>query len=235
MKIIQFVFLIFLLYSCKEENAYRPYKMDYILMDLELAFYEEDNDQLMKLAGELNDQCKEYYNQNPGDTYEESQLYQYLNAIVNTNFDKREKEIMPLIKGEYLEEIYFPSSKSAFLPALWNSGDAMWAVIGTATDPMLDLYEWNEFMEQVDALRKNKEILLAYDIDLELMQFNNKKYVDHASKFNPWMESIDQFFRVISNEEKNLNDIKSAANNMKRTYNQYIMWFTKEDNRGNIS
>ena len=235
MKVIQFVFLVFLLYSCEEDNAYRPYTMDYTLMELELAFYDEDSDKLMKLAAELNDHCERYANQSPGDAYEDTQLYMYLKALLNAEYDNREKEILPLLKNEYVEEIYFPSAKSAFLPALWNAGDAMWTVFGTATDPMLDLYEWNEFMVQVDALKKNKEILLAYDIDLELVQFNNKKYVDHASKFNPWIESVDQFLRIVTNEEKNLNDIKSAANKMKRAYNQYILWFIKEDNSGDIS
>ncbi len=188
-------------------------------MALEFAMLEKDPVQTEVLAGQI----KILLNESMMSPSVKGELTDHLDRIIEYKTHERNHDIIVLFKEDYLREVY---DKEDYIPLFWQFGNDLIAAVTTAMDPKLDLYEWNEFEEQVICMEDSYNNLLRSTPDVDLLLYSPTKIQLHPQYFDAMRRSIIDFINASRSDNWEDNPLDVAAENLYNSYTTYLNFFS---------
>lgn len=196
---ILFLGLILATTACQPEGIDDSMRMEKKVMALELAVLEDDKANSFLYCNELLimlDEEAELYN-TPG--HKVKPVEEILESILENNYDHRRKEVISHLKSIYLQNIYEEGQNGQFLPIFWVFGSDLLEATNTGMDPLMDLYEWNEFSGQVSCLQESWKLLNLHKPDFEILNFNEENVEAYAKKLSVLNASMESLIKGMEN------------------------------------
>lgn len=108
---------------------------------------------------------------------------------------------------------------------LWRFEEEMYATTQVAIDPMLDLYEWNEFDNMVDCMNQVWEPLRLHSPSPEILDHDQEKIKTQTVHKIYLDKSIEHFNKAVKSTDYEVYPICESAEAVREAYIQYIKTF----------
>lgn len=205
--------------ACQPEWIDESIRIEKKVMSLELAVLENDKLNSELYCNELLLMLDERSEVNGISTQKVKPVVSVLESILENNYDPRSKEVISHLKSVYLENIYEEGQNGQFIPIFWLFGSDLLQATNTGMDPLMDLYEWNEFSAQVSCLQESWELLNLHEPDFELLNYNEENKDEYAKRLKSLNTSMELLIKGMDNIKYEGQGIYFLSQDL---YNSYI-------------
>jgi hypothetical protein len=109
-----------------------------------------------------------------------------------------------------------------YLAYLWIFEEDMYEVTEVAMDPMLGLYEWNEFMVMVESMNMNWQTVLLHQPSTEII-YKDEIQNKNQSTYKIFLDkSIDSFNYAVQSDDYETHSLCDNAELLRMAYKDYI-------------
>jgi len=203
------------------------------LLRMEYAILTDDHAKLIEHSNNLDMLLKNNYNLFCPEESSQIDGARMTNKILAQHTQTEKKHILlddlRILKGTIVhlvsDEDYDP-----YFAFLWRFEEDMYLSTMIAMDPMLDLYEWNEFQAAVECMNDSWRPVQLHFPSAEMLDNNPLKY-KNQSVFKIYLEkALDEFNLAVSTADYEKYPLCESAEEVQKAYIAYIKTFTE----GNI-
>ena len=217
------IFCLIGLVACQPEPVDVPYRLELRTLQLEVSILNQDKELISLLSDEVSELYKEQVRPEGSDLEKFDNI---IFTIQKTALDDTEFTHLQKLKELIVSIPISLSPRDEHLDALLVFGNDLLVTTETARDPMMDLYEWNEFMAQIESLKDSWKLLEDRKPTVELLRFNPIKIDSQMKLFDLLRQSINVFFESVENEEATTYDLCSNSDVLRQQYINYLSLLT---------
>jgi len=230
-----FIVLASIMWSCGNDQLQAPIASvnDQVLIyqelvNMEYALLISDYKQVKDHSSNLDDLLKEGYNlfcpeessKIDGARLTNQILIQHIQNNENSKLSDDLRILKATIINLATDEDYDP-----YFLFLWRFEEDMDAATEVAIDPMLNLYEWNEFNDMVDCMNVSWQSVKMHRPSPDILNNDPEKYKNQSVHKIYLEQSIDNFNMAISQVDNLQYPLCEMAEGVREAYLEYIYTF----------
>jgi hypothetical protein len=211
-----FIVITIFFIGCQEDLPVQPSAIENYLMALETSMIDGDRVEQIKWIETLKNGFEKDSTLAPS---QKNDLILKLDRIKKQGYNLNSFEILHHLKQLYL----FSSDLSdPYTIALWRYGQDLNRTYKTIKDPKLDLYEWNEFMDQVQCAIESWSFLESEFNELQKEgEFVNDQFLSFHSALK---ESFTNFSQEVHARAEVDNQMLNMADNCLMAYRNLVAY-----------
>ncbi len=217
------IFIFCFLVACQPEPTDVPFRLELRALQLEIAIIEQDKDLVTLLSEEVSELYKEKVNPESQKLKEFNQLVKILKE---SNSDETEYTYLQKLKDLIISIPIEISTRDEHLDALMVYGNHLLVATSTASDAMMELYEWNEFESQVNYLKESWILLNDRNPSLELLRYNDEKVIVQKKVYDLLRLAMDDFLYSVEGGDATTYELCSNADVLRERYVDYLKLLT---------
>ena len=224
-----FGILLILTIACQPDMPVQPFRTEFKVLNLEIALLQQDHGNIQLLAGEVKALLEDHITKSELEQQVKGDAIRLLDQIQTGYYNPNHFEELTLLKEDLL--ILFNSNeyKDNHLDALWHFGNALLTATSTARDPLMDLYEWNEFELQIQMLKDAWEIVEKQDPSMALLRYNSQKKDKRVELFDQLNIALQEFEKVVADGFSPTETLCEKADELRKHYLEYLELLTAVD------
>ncbi|NNF32723.1 MAG: hypothetical protein HKN68_01355 [Saprospiraceae bacterium] len=217
------ILLLVVVVACQPEPSDVPFRLELRVLKLELAILSQDHDMITLLSDEVSELYKDKVTLEEGSLQEFNKL---ITTLQNSKAEDNEFTYLQKLKETVLNIPVDATARDEHLDGLMVYGNHLILTTETARDVMMDLYGWNEFEAQADALKESWDILEDRKPSIELLRYNDEKVDAQIRLFDMLRQAMREFINSIEQGDATTYDLCSNADVLRDHYINYLQMLT---------
>jgi len=204
-----------------------------VLLNMEYAMLQEDYESVAEYSKSLEQILKGGYKLYCPSESTQIDGARMTNHLLASHLAKKNKnqllDDLRILKGTI---IYLSSDEDydPYYGFLWRFEEDMFAATEIAADPMLDLYEWNEFQVFVACMNNSWQPLKMHYPSPELLNYDTEKYKAQTMKKIYLEKAVTQFNEIVDHADDDIYPLCDAAQDLREAYKSYIYTLIQSHN-----
>lgn len=198
------------------------------LLSMEYALLTKKHKQAIVHANSLDELLKNNYNlycPNESDQIDGARMTNHIlkENIANAN-TKDLLDDLRVLKATIIN-LETDDDYDPYFAFLWRFEEEMFAATKVAIDPMLDLYEWNEFEDMVYCMNQSWEPVRLHFPSPKFLDYDTAKY-KNQTVYKIYLENaLEQFNKSVNSDDYEKYPICESAEAVRSAYLDYIKTF----------
>ncbi len=235
-KISILLLIISALWSCSKNNSQPLTSTDehaliyQELLSMEYALLIDDYDLLTQHAESLDVLLKDSYNLFCPEESAQIDGARMTNQILVQHIDVESSatllDDLRILKGTIIN-LVSDDEYDPFFAFLWRFEEDMYNTTEVAMDPMLDLYEWNEFEALAECMNDSWQPLKLHRPSAEILDYDPDKF-KNQSIYKIYLEkAVEDFNQAVRSADYQQYPLCDVSEEVRKAYVAYIKSFIK--------
>jgi len=228
--------LLTLVYSCAEEPTAPPpvstdlhIAMQQVITSIEYSLYKKDRSAAVEYLEDwihLLNRCDDEFCAEDQAQFANlvSELATYHNSLQSAG-QELALDRLRMLKAHFMN-LNTVAPVQTYLYDLWKYEEDMYYATKTAMDPMLDLYEWNEFEAMTLCLTESWDRVQLHYPSLELLYEDQLAYKMQTLAKVELQAAMKQFDTAVKNDDYHTDTLAESAAHLRTSYIRYLMTLT---------
>lgn len=221
-------------FSCQNENyidQMKPVSFNDVLLtlsEIEYAFYLEDGAYANSVLGDLIDQIESCDHlvcaSSKYDLLEVITDIEYLETYSSSSKTDHLLDKLRIIKAKVMS-LDTSDDYDPYIYMMWRFEEDMYYVTKAAIDPMLDLYEWEEFVDMKQCMNEKWSMLMQHYPSSETLDGDKSHYRNQISKKIRLDQSMKELDYIVYRYDASDDSLCEVGESLRKAYVNYLRSF----------